>query len=236
MCALVIGKRKGYPEEGIRPNSLPLSFIGACLLWVGWFGFNAGSALAADGIAASAFVATHFAAAAAVLGWLLAEWIRDGKPSMLGGITGAVAGLVCITPGAGFVSPMAALVIGFLGGLVCYFSVAVMKAKLGYDDSLDAFGVHGVGGTLGAILTGVFASKAVNDGFDGAPMGLLEGNTGQFVNNLLGVLLTWVLAAVATFIILKIVDATVGLRVDEADEIRGLDVTQHGEEAYSQQG
>ncbi|MDA1316332.1 MAG: ammonium transporter [Acidobacteria bacterium] len=236
VCALVIGKRKGYPEEGIRPNSLPLSFIGACLLWVGWFGFNAGSALAADGIAASAFVATHFAAAAAVLGWLLAEWIRDGKPSMLGGITGAVAGLVCITPGAGFVSPMAALVIGFLGGLVCYFSVAVMKAKLGYDDSLDAFGVHGVGGTLGAILTGVFASKAVNDGFDGAPMGLLEGNTGQFVNNLLGVLLTWVLAAVATFIILKIVDATVGLRVDEADEIRGLDVTQHGEEAYSQQG
>ena len=232
VCALVLGKRIGYPSEAMRPNSLPLSFIGACLLWVGWFGFNAGSALAADGIAASAFVATHFAAAAAVLGWLVAEWMRDGKPSMLGGITGAVAGLVCITPGAGFVSPMAALIIGFLGGLVCYFAVAVVKAKLNYDDSLDAFGVHGVGGTLGAILTGVFATKAINDGFDGAPMGLLEGNMSQFVNNILGALLTWVLAAAATYIILKIVDATMGLRVDEADELEGLDLTQHGEEAY----
>lgn len=232
VCALVLGKRIGYPSDAMRPNSLPLSFIGACLLWVGWFGFNAGSALAADGIAASAFVATHFAAAAAVLGWLVAEWMRDGKPSMLGGITGAVAGLVCITPGAGFVSPMAALIIGFLGGLVCYFAVAVVKAKLNYDDSLDAFGVHGVGGTLGAILTGVFATKAINDGFDGAPMGLLEGNMSQFVNNILGALLTWVLAAAATYIILKIVDATMGLRVDEADELEGLDLTQHGEEAY----
>ena len=232
VCALVLGKRIGYPSEAMRPNSLPLSFIGACLLWVGWFGFNAGSALAADGIAASAFVATHFAAAAAVLGWLVAEWMRDGKPSMLGGITGAVAGLVCITPGAGFVSPMAALIIGFLGGLICYFAVAVVKAKLNYDDSLDAFGVHGVGGTLGAILTGVFATKAINDGFDGAPMGLLEGNMSQFVNNILGALLTWVLAAAATYIILKIVDATMGLRVDEADELEGLDLTQHGEEAY----
>lgn len=232
VCALVLGKRMGYPSEAMRPNNLPLSFIGACLLWVGWFGFNAGSALAADGIAASAFVATHFAAAAAVLGWLVAEWMRDGKPSMLGGITGAVAGLVCITPGAGFVSPMAALIIGFLGGLVCYFAVAVVKAKLDYDDSLDAFGVHGVGGTLGAILTGVFATKAINDGFDGAPMGLLEGNMSQFFNNILGALLTWVLAAVATYIILKIIDATIGLRVDEADELEGLDLTQHGEEAY----
>lgn len=233
VCALVIGKRKGYPgSESMRPNNLPYSFIGACLLWVGWFGFNAGSALAADGIAASAFVATHFAAAAAVVGWLVAEWLRDGKPSMLGGITGAVAGLVCITPGAGFVSPMAALIIGFVSGLVCYFSVAIVKVKFGYDDSLDAFGVHGVGGTLGAILTGVFATKAVNDGFDGAPMGLLEGNVQQFVNNILGVLLTWVLAGLATYIILKIVDATVGLRVDEADEVKGLDISEHGEEAY----
>ena len=232
VCAIVIGKRKGYPSDSMRPNNLPLSFIGACLLWVGWFGFNAGSALAADGIAASAFVATHFAAAAAVVGWLVAEWLRDGKPSMLGGITGAVAGLVCITPGAGFVSPMAALIIGFISGLVCYFSVAIVKAKFGYDDSLDAFGVHGVGGTLGAILTGVFATKAVNDGFDGAPMGLLEGNMQQFVNNCLGALLTWVLAGLATYIILKIVDATVGLRVDEANEVKGLDITEHGEEAY----
>ena len=232
MCAIYLGKRKGYPTDLMRPNNLPLSFIGACLLWVGWFGFNAGSALEASGIAASAFVATHFAAAAAVLGWLLAEWLRDGKPSILGGITGAVAGLVAITPGAGFVSPMAALIIGFLAGVICYWAVAVLKHKMGYDDSLDAFGVHGVGGTVGAILTGVFATVAVNDGFDGGPMGLLDGNTGQFVNNILGALITWVLAAVATLIILKIVDVTVGLRVDEADEVRGLDLTQHGEEPY----
>ena len=233
VCALYLGKRKGYPTDSMRPHNLPLSFIGACLLWVGWFGFNAGSALEASGLAASAFVATHFGAAAGILGWLLAEWIRNGKPSILGAITRAVAGLVGITPGAGFVSPMAALLIGFLAGLICYWAVAILKAKMGYDDSLDAFGVHGVGGTVGAVLTGVFATVAVNDGFDGAPMGLLDGNVMQFVNNILGALLTWVLAAIATFGILKLVDATVGLRVDEADEVRGLDLTQHGEEAYS---
>ncbi len=233
VCALYLGKRKGYPTDSMRPHNLPLSFIGACLLWVGWFGFNAGSALEASGLAASAFVATHFGAAAGMLGWLLAEWIRDGRPSILGAITGAVAGLVGITPGAGFVSPMAALLIGFLAGLICYWAVAILKAKMGYDDSLDAFGVHGVGGTVGAVLTGVFATVAVNDGFDGAPMGLLDGNVMQFVNNILGALLTWVLAAIATFVILKVVDATVGLRVDEADEVKGLDLTQHGEEAYS---
>ena len=233
VCALYLGKRKGYPTDSMRPHNLPLSFIGACLLWVGWFGFNAGSALEASGLAASAFVATHFGAAAGILGWLLAEWIRNGKPSILGAITGAVAGLVGITPGAGFVSPMAALLIGFLAGLICYWAVAILKAKMGYDDSLDAFGVHGVGGTVGAVLTGVFATVAVNDGFDGAPMGLLDGNVMQFVNNILGALLTWVLAAIATFVILKVVDATVGLRVDEADEVKGLDLTQHGEEAYS---
>ncbi len=232
VCAIYLGKRKGYPTDSMRPNNLPLSFIGACLLWVGWFGFNAGSALEASGIAASAFVATHLAAAAAMLGWLLAEWLRDGKPSILGGITGAVAGLATITPGAGFVSPMAALIIGFLAGLICYWAVAILKSKMGYDDSLDAFGVHGLGGSVGVILTGVFATVAVNDGFDGAPMGLVDGNTGQFVNNILGVLITWVLAAVATLIILKIVDVTVGLRVDEADEVTGLDLTQHGEEPY----
>jgi Amt family ammonium transporter len=233
VCALYLGKRVGFPSDSMRPHNLTLSFIGACMLWVGWFGFNAGSALGASGLAASAFVATHFAAAAATLGWLAAEWLRGGKPSMLGGITGAVAGLVAITPGSGFVTPMAALVIGFIAGLVCYWAVAVLKAKLGYDDSLDAFGVHGVGGTLGAILTGVFANSTVQDVFNGGPVGLLEGNAGQAVNNVLGALLTWVLAAVGTIILLKIVDAVVGLRVSEDEEIKGLDLSQHGEEAYS---
>jgi Amt family ammonium transporter len=209
-----------------------LSFIGACLLWVGWFGFNAGSALNASGLAASAFVATHFATAAAVLGWLLAEKIRDGKPSVLGGITGAVAGLVAITPASGFVTPMAALIIGFVAGLVCYWAVAVLKSKLGYDDSLDAFGVHGVGGTVGAVLTGVFASASVQEGVTG----MLEGNSGQLVNNILGVLVTWVLAAIGTLVILKVTDMTVGLRVTDAEELEGLDLTQHGEEAYNLEG
>jgi Amt family ammonium transporter len=231
ICALYLGKRQGYPGESMKPHNLPLAFIGACLLWVGWFGFNAGSALAANGLAAAAFVNTHFAAAAAVLGWLLAEWLRNGKPSILGGITGAVAGLVAITPASGFVTPMAALVIGLAAGLVCYWSVAILKAKLGYDDSLDAFGVHGVGGTLGAILTGVFANSSVQEVGDGA-VGLLEGNAGQAVNNLLGVVITWVLAAVATIIILKIADSIVGLRASATHEIEGLDLTQHGEEAY----
>jgi Amt family ammonium transporter len=236
VCALYLGKRVGYPTESMKPHNLTLSFIGACLLWVGWFGFNAGSALNASGLAASAFVATHFAAAAATLGWLLAEWLRNGKPSMLGAITGAVAGLVAITPGSGFVTPMAALVIGFAAGLVCYWSVAILKAKLGYDDSLDAFGVHGVGGTLGAILTGVFATKAVQDVYKGGPVGLLEGNASQAVNNILAALLTWALAAAGTIILLKIVDAVVGLRVSEDEEVRGLDLTQHGEEGYSLEG
>ena len=236
ICALYLGKRVGYPSESMKPHNLTLSFIGACLLWVGWFGFNAGSALNASGLAASAFVATHFAAAAATLGWMLAEWMRNGRPSMLGAITGAVAGLVAITPGSGFVTPMAALLIGFIAGLVCYWSVAVLKARLGYDDSLDAFGVHGVGGTLGAILTGIFATKAVQDVYDGGPVGLLEGNASQAVNNILAALLTWVLAAVGTIILLKVVDAVVGLRVSEDEEVRGLDLTQHGEEGYSLEG
>ena len=232
VCALYLGKRKGYGSEAMRPHNLPLSFIGACLLWVGWFGFNAGSALNASGLASSAFVATHFATAAAVLGWLLAEKIRDGKASVLGGITGAVAGLVAITPASGFVTPMAALIIGFVAGLVCYLAVAVLKSKLGYDDSLDAFGVHGVGGTVGAVLTGVFASASVQPGVTG----LLEGNSAQLIDNILGALVTWVLAAVGTLIILKVTDAVVGLRVTEAEEIEGLDLTQHGEEAYNLEG
>ena len=213
VCALVLGKRKGYPNEAMKPHNLTLAFIGACLLWVGWFGFNAGSALAANGLAATAFVNTHFAAAAALLGWLVIEWLRDGKPSVLGGITGAVAGLVAVTPASGFVTPMASLDDRLrCRGIVCYASVAIVKRKFGYDDSLDAFGVHGVGGALGAVLTGLFAAESVG----GVP-GLLEGNSGQFINNVLGVVLTWVFAGIATFVILKIVDAIVGLRVDEAD-------------------
>src|SRR5579883_1150967 len=168
VCALYIGKRVGYPKQPMPPHSMVLSFIGACLLWVGWFGFNAGSALASNGLASSAFVATHFAAAAATLSWLFAEWMAHGKPTVLGGISGAVAGLVAITPASGFVKPMPSLLIGFAAGLVCYFMVTAVKAKFGYDDSLDAFGVHGAGGTLGAVLTGVFATSAVNDGLKDA--------------------------------------------------------------------
>ena len=237
VCAIYLGRRLGYPREGMPPHSVVLSFVGACLLWVGWFGFNAGSALAAGNLATSAFVATHFAAAAAVVGWAGAEWLRNGKPSALGAISGAVAGLVAITPAAGFVSPMAALFIGLAAGVFCYLMVAKVKARLGYDDSLDAFGVHGAGGTLGALLTGVFASSAVNPIFKNAqgstlPSGLLEGNAHQLLNQFVGVVIAWALAAVGTLIILKIVDATVGLRVSEEHEIQGLDLSQHGEEGY----
>lgn len=237
VCAIYLGRRLGYPREAMPPHSVVLSFVGACLLWVGWFGFNAGSALAAGNLATSAFVATHFAAAAAVVGWAGAEWVRNGKPSALGAISGAVAGLVAITPAAGFVSPMAALFIGLAAGVFCYLMVAKVKARLGYDDSLDAFGVHGAGGTLGALLTGVFASSAVNPIFKDAhgstlPSGLLEGNAHQLLNQFVGVVIAWALAAVGTLIILKIVDATVGLRVSEEHEIQGLDLSQHGEEGY----
>ena len=228
VIALYIGQRRGFPSDTMRPHNLTLAFIGACLLWVGWFGFNSGSALAADGLAAAAFVNTHFAAAAAVVGWIIVEWLRDGKPSVLGGITGAVAGLVAVTPASGFVNAMDSILIGLAAGIVCYFAVAVVKARFGYDDSLDAFGVHGIGGTVGALLTGLFAREAIG----GAP-GLLEGNGAQFVNNALGSALTWVFSAVATFVILKIVDALVGVRVTANDESIGLDISQHGEEAYN---
>ncbi len=237
VCALYLGKRVGYPKEPMPPHSVVLSFIGACLLWVGWFGFNAGSALAAGSLATSAFVATHFAAAAATIGWAGAEWIRNGKPSVLGAISGAVAGLVAITPAAGFVKPMPALVIGLIAGVFCYWMVAIVKAKFGYDDSLDAFGVHGAGGTLGAILTGVFAVSAVNPIFKDAQgntlaSGLIEGNAHQLLNQFVGVAISWVLAIVGTLIILKLVDVTIGLRVSEEEEVQGLDLSQHGEEGY----
>jgi ammonium transporter, Amt family len=237
ICALYVGRRIGYPKEPMPPHSVVLSFIGACLLWVGWFGFNAGSALNAGSLATSAFIATHFAAATAAMGWGAAEWIRNGKPSALGAISGAVAGLVAITPAAGFVGPMAALLIGLIAGVFCYVMVAKVKARFGYDDSLDAFGVHGAGGTIGALLTGVFASSAVNPIFKNAQghvlaSGLLEGNAHQMLNQLVGIAIAWTLAIVGTLAILKVVDVLVGLRVTDEHEVEGLDLTQHGEEGY----
>jgi ammonium transporter, Amt family len=237
ICALYLGKRVGYPREPMAPHSVVISFIGACLLWVGWFGFNAGSALSAGGLATSAFVATHFGAAAAVVGWSAAEWLRKGKPSALGAISGSVAGLVAITPASGFVSPMSALAIGFIAGVVCFWMTTSIKSRFGYDDSLDAFGVHGAGGTVGALLTGVFASSLVNPIFKDAsgnvlPSGAIQGNFHQILNQLMGVAIAWVIAIVGTLVILKIVDLAIGLRVAEEDEAEGLDLTQHGEEGY----
>ncbi|MCL5006273.1 MAG: ammonium transporter [Acidobacteria bacterium] len=238
VCALYLGKRVGYPQEPMPPHSVVLSFIGACLLWVGWFGFNAGSALAAGGLATSAFVATQFGAAAAAIGWGAAEWLRNGKPSVLGIVSGAVAGLVAITPASGFVGPMSALAIGFIAGIVCYLMVSKVKGRFGYDDSLDAFGVHGVGGTVGALLTGIFATSAINPIFKNRqgnvlPVGLIDGNAGQLLNQFIGVLISWSIAVVGTLIILKVVDALVGLRVPEEQEVQGLDLSQHGEEGYT---
>ncbi|MGA8159406.1 MAG: ammonium transporter [Acidobacteriaceae bacterium] len=233
VCALYLGKRVGYPKEVSPPHSVVLSFIGACLLWVGWFGFNAGSAVAANGLATSAFVNTHFATATAAIGWSLAEWIRNGKPSALGAISGAVAGLVAITPASGFVQPMSALLIGFIAGIFCFFMVTVVKSWFGYDDSLDAFGVHGAGGTIGALLTGFFASSAINPIFgNGKPTGAIDGNWHQVLNQLAGIAIAWGLSIVGTLILLKLVDMLVGLRVTREEEIEGLDVTQHGEEGY----
>jgi Amt family ammonium transporter len=238
VCALYLGKRRGYMSEPMKPHSIVISVIGACLLWVGWFGFNAGSALAASGLATSAFVATHFGAAAATLGWMLAEWIKNGKPSVLGAISGAVAGLVAITPASGFVKPFPALLIGFVAGIGCFFMVTAVKSKFKYDDTLDAFGVHGAGGTIGAILTGVFATNAVNDNLKDAggkllPLGLIDGNSGQVLYQLGGVLISWLLAAVGTLIILKICDVALGVRVSPDQELEGLDVSMHGEEGYT---
>ena len=227
LAALMFGRRIGYGQEAMPPHNLPLSVIGAGLLWVGWFGFNAGSALAADGLATSAFVATHVATAAASLAWLAMDWIR-GKPTMLGAASGAVAGLVAITPGSGFVSPMSALVIGAVGGVLCSIACS-LKPKFGYDDSLDVVGVHGVGGTWGALATGLFASKAVNAaGNDG----LFFGNPGQLWTQFISVVVTIVFAMVVTAIILAILKATMGLRVADDEERMGLDLTQHNERAY----
>jgi Amt family ammonium transporter len=236
ICALYLGRRKGYPSEQMRPHNLVLSVIGACLLWVGWFGFNAGSAVAASALASSAFVATHFATAAAALAWMFAEWIRSGKPSVLGAISGAVAGLVAITPASGFVKPMPALAIGVVAGIGCYWMVSVVKARFGYDDSLDVFGVHGMGGTMGAILTGVFATKEVNDVWNGKAMGWVDGNAEQIVNQATAAAVSWALAIVGTLVILKVCDALIGVRADALDEVEGLDLSMHGEEGYNFEG
>jgi Amt family ammonium transporter len=212
------------------PHNLTYTCIGAALLWVGWFGFNAGSALESNALAANAFVATHLAAAAGTVAWAGMEWIQRGKPSILGACSGAVAGLVCITPASGSVNPISGIVLGLAAGAVCYFACN-LKSKYGYDDALDAFGVHGVGGTLGALLTGVFATAAVVPDKKG-PVGLLEGNPGQIVNQAVGVGAAIAIAVIGTLIILKVLDAAMGLRVSQQDELQGLDLSQHGEEGY----
>jgi len=238
ICALYLGKRIGYPQTAMPPHSMVLSFIGACLLWVGWFGFNAGSALAASPLATSAFVNTHFATAAAALGWTIFEWFHNGKPTALGAISGAVAGLVAITPASGFVQPMSALLIGLAAGFFCSFMVFGVKSFFGYDDSLDAFGVHGAGGTLGALLTGLFAASVINPiyGRDAAgnniPTGAIDGHWGQILNQLTGVGVSWGISIAGTLILLFVVDKIMGLRVTPEQEMAGLDLSQHGEEGY----
>ncbi len=233
VCALYLGRRYGYPREPMPPHNLTLSLTGACLLWVGWFGFNAGSALNAGGLASAAFVATQAGAAAAALAWTAMEWWRNGTPSALGAISGAVAGLVAITPASGYVTPLAALVIGGVAGVVCYAMVAMVKTRLGYDDALDAFGVHGIGGTTGALLTGVFATRLINPAFGaGVPLGGVDGHWRQILNQLTGAAVAWVWAAAATWGLLWLIDHLIGLRVAREQEIEGLDVNLHGEEGY----
>ena len=229
VCALVLGKRKGFGTDNLAPYNLVYSVIGASLLWVGWFGFNAGSAVAASPNAGMAMAVTQIATAAAALAWMFAEWISRGKPSVLGILSGAVAGLVAITPASGFVNPTGALVIGLVAGVLCFWGATGLKRALGYDDSLDAFGVHGIGGFAGAILTGVFAVEAI--GGDGKK-GLIDGNSGQILTQLWGCLVCIAWCAVATFIILKIVDVVVGLRVTAEEEVEGLDINLHGETVH----
>jgi Amt family ammonium transporter len=231
-AAMLIGRRRGYGREPMPPHNLPFTVVGAAMLWIGWFGFNAGSALGAGALATSAFVVTHIAAAAATVGWMWAEWAARGKPTVLGAASGAVAGLVAITPACGFVGPLAAIVIGLVAGALC-FAACHVKSRFGYDDSLDVVGVHGVGGTWGAVATGLFATKLVNEaGADG----LFYGNPGQLVWQLVAVLATWVFAFVGSVVLLKVVDALIGLRVSEEDEFRGLDVSQHSQTAYAFEG
>jgi len=242
VCALYLGRRAGYPNTAMPPHSMVLSFIGACLLWVGWFGFNAGSALSAGPLATSAFINTQFAAAAAGLSWTMVEWMLNGKPTALGAISGAVAGLATITQASGYVQPMSAILIGLVAGVLCCFMVFKVKKVFGYDDSLDAFGVHGMGGTMGALFTGLLATGAINAVFgrDGAgkPMatGAVDGNWHQVQNQFLAAVSGWGLAIVGTLVLLYLVDRTMGLRVSRADEDAGLDLSLHGEEGYDLNG
>ena len=229
VCALVLGKRQGYGHENMAPHNLVLTLIGTSLLWVGWFGFNAGSALASGELAGNAMLNTHISASVAALVWMTIEWSARGKPSVLGILSGAVAGLGTITPAAGFVEPWAAMVIGLAAGAVCYWASIVLKIRLGYDDTLDVFGVHGVGGILGTILVGVFATRAINDVNKGQAVGLVDGHAGQVLTQLYGVLAVGAFCAVMTWVILKIVDVLVGLRVTRDEEIEGLDTVLHGE-------
>ena len=228
VCAIVLGKRIGHGSEPMPPHNLPLTLIGASMLWFGWFGFNAGSAVASGALATSAFVVTNTATAAAALAWMFAEWAYRGKPTVLGAASGAVAGLVAITPASGFVGPISSIMIGIGAGVICYFAV-VMKNSFGYDDALDVFAVHGIGGTWGAIATGLFANPAINS----AGKGLFFGNPGQVMTQIMAVAATWILAIVGTFILLKIVDAIIGLRLTREDEQTGLDLSQHSESGYS---
>lgn len=227
---LLLGKRRGYGHVAMLPHNLPMSVLGAALLWFGWFGFNAGSALGANALAANAFVATQAAAAAGLVGWVLAEWYLNKKPTVLGAISGCIAGLVAITPVAGFVGPMASVFIGLVGGLVCYTAVAVMKHRLGYDDSLDAFGIHGIGGTWGSIATGIFATTAVNPA---GANGLIYGETHLFIAQVISTVVAYALAICGSYVLYKIVDHFISMRVDEAEEIAGLDLVEHGERGYS---
>ncbi|MEW6667421.1 MAG: ammonium transporter [Thermodesulfobacteriota bacterium] len=228
-AALLVGKRLGYGHTAYIPHNLPMTITGAALLWFGWFGFNAGSALAANGLAASAFVVTHIASAVAALSWIFVETLHRGKPTTLGAASGAVAGLVAITPGSGFVGPMAAVVIGLLGGAICYGGV-MLKSRLGYDDSLDVVGIHGLGGTWGALATGLFASKAINDA---GANGLFYGNPSQLLVQFIAVVATVVFAFVMTLILLKVVSLVLGIRVGDEDEEKGLDITLHNEKGYT---
>jgi Amt family ammonium transporter len=230
VCALVLGKRKGYGSENLAPHNLVLSVIGASLLWVGWFGFNAGSAVTAGFSAGMAMAVTQIATAAAALGWMFAEWATRGKPSVLGIVSGAVAGLVAITPASGYVNPTGALIIGIVAGVVCFWAATSLKNMMGYDDSLDAFGVHGIGGLTGAVLTGVFATKAIKGGEDA--VGLIDGNGGQVLTQIYGCVATIVWCAIATFVILKVIDVIIGLRVDQEQEVEGLDINLHGETVH----
>jgi Amt family ammonium transporter len=239
ICAILIGRRLGFGQEPMPPHNLTYTYIGATMLWVGWFGFNAGSALGANQLAANAFLATHLSAAMGTVVWAGLEWVLRGKPSILGACSGAVAGLVCITPACGMVTPLAAIVMGAAASTVCFYFCTTVKSKFKYDDALDAFGVHGVGGTLGAILTGVFATRDIlgkaataDKPADFSPKGLLEGNANQVVNQLIGVGAAIALTVVGTVILLKILDAMMGLRVTQQEELQGLDVSQHGEEGY----